>query len=83
MEMEKKNSAGAFLEITYKFVNLIFWILKNKNSFEKYSTYFLKILNMRSPGIEPGSQNWKSWMIATTQRALNTFLTKNSIKLSV
>ena len=38
---------------------------------------------MRSPGIEPGSQNWKSWMIATTQRALNTFLTKNSIKLSV
>ena len=37
---------------------------------------------MRSPGIEPGSQNWKSWMIATTQRALITFLNEISIKLS-
>ncbi len=35
---------------------------------------------MRPPGIEPGSQNWKSWMIATTQRAQNTHLIKISIK---
>ena len=37
---------------------------------------------MRPPGIEPGSQNWKSWMIAATQRALDVFLNEISIKLS-
>ena len=37
---------------------------------------------MRSPGIEPGSQNWKSWMITATQRALDIFLNEISITLS-